>query len=228
VNDVKGDGNGRGGDGVDSRSIDARRADVLAALLLGNRRECVSVEVQVIAPVGTLAGLDDDPVELVGYGLIPAEVGRALAADAHWRRVLTDPASGTVLDLGHRRIPTPALARLVRHQQTRCLFPGCGMPATHTDIDHITPHAKGGRTALDNLSVLCRHHHRAKHSGWDLQQPHPGIFQWTAPTGHTYTTDTAHNDEDRLPEKETHPVPTATTARPATTTKASAPTPCPF
>nr|WP_307873882.1 MULTISPECIES: DUF222 domain-containing protein [unclassified Frankia] len=87
---------------IDTRPIDARRADVLTALLLGNRREHVSVELQVIAPVGTLAGLDDNPTELVGYGPIPAKVGRALAADAHWRRVLTDPETGTVLDLGHR------------------------------------------------------------------------------------------------------------------------------
>jgi hypothetical protein len=90
-----------------SRTIDARRADVLTALLLGNRREHVSVELQVIAPIGTLAGLDNNPAELAGYGPIPAHVGRALAADAHWRRILTDPATGTVLDLGHRRVPPP-------------------------------------------------------------------------------------------------------------------------
>ncbi|WP_438270006.1 DUF222 domain-containing protein [Pseudofrankia inefficax] len=181
----------------DVRPIDARRADVLTALLLGNRREHVSVELQVIAPVGTLAGLDDNPAELVGYGPIPAEVGRALAADARWRRVLTDPATGTVLDLGHRRTPTPALARLVRHQQTRCVFPGCGMPATHTDLDHTTAHSHGGRTALDNLGLLCRRHHTAKHrGGWKLHQPRPGVFTWTAPTGRTYTTDTHKNDEE--------------------------------
>ncbi|WP_307873871.1 MULTISPECIES: DUF222 domain-containing protein [unclassified Frankia] len=85
----------------DTRSIDARRADVLTALLLGNRREHVTVELQVVAAVGTLAGLDENPTELVGYGPIPATVGRALAADAHWRRALTDPETGTVLDLGH-------------------------------------------------------------------------------------------------------------------------------
>jgi hypothetical protein len=222
---------------VDSRSIDARRADVFTALLLGNRREYVNVEIQIIAPVGTLAGLDNNPVELVGHGLIPAHVGRALAADAHWRRVLTDPVSGTVLDLGHRRVPTPALARLVRHQQTRCLFPGCGMPATRTDIDHITPHAEGGCTALDNLSLLCRHHHRAKHSGWDLRQPRPGVFQWTAPTGHTYITDTTHNDEDKLPDKEaiqapgaaSDRLPTGRASTPTDVTSAPpAPTRCPF
>jgi len=151
-----------GPDPIDQRPIDARQADVFAALLLGNRREFVSVEVQVIAPVGTLAGLDDNPMELVGYGSIPARVGRALAADASWRRVLSDPVTGTVLDLGHRRVPTPALARLVRHQQSRCVFPGCGMPATRTDIDHTVAHIAGGRTALDNLGLLCRRHHVAK------------------------------------------------------------------
>lgn len=180
----------------DTRPIDARRADVLTALLLGNRREHVSVELQVIAPVGTLAGLDDNPTELVGYGSIPATVGRALAADAQWRRVLTDPVTGTVLDLGHRRVPTPALARLVRHQQSRCLFPGCGMPATRTDLDHTVAHADGGITALDNLGLLCRHHHRAKHIGhWSLEQPQPGVFVWTSPVHRTFTTNTTIDEE---------------------------------
>jgi hypothetical protein len=189
----------------DNRPIDARRADVFAALLLGNRREHVAVEIQIIAPVGTLAGLDNDPVELVGYGAIPGEVGRALAADAHWRRVLTDPTTGTVLDLGHRRVPTPALARLVRHQQSRCLFPGCGMPATHTDIDHTVPYIQGGRTALDNLGLLCRHHHVAKHKGgWKLDQPQPGVFTWTSPTSRTYRVDTTTNDEECLLPDEDH------------------------
>ncbi|MBL7491202.1 DUF222 domain-containing protein [Frankia sp. AgB1.9] len=181
----------------DTRPIDARRADVLTALLLGNRRENVTVELQVIAPVGTLAGLDQNPAELVGFGPIPAEVGRALAADARWRRVLTDPETGTVLDLGHRRVPTPALARLVRHQQTRCVFPGCGMPATQTDIDHVTAHAAGGATALDNLGLLCRHHHRAKHRGqWTLEQSRPGVFVWTSPARRIFTTNTTINEEE--------------------------------
>ncbi|WP_241834735.1 HNH endonuclease signature motif containing protein [Pseudofrankia asymbiotica] len=183
----------------DGRPIDARRADVLAALLLGNRRELVKVEIQVIAAVGTLAGLDDNPAELVGHGPIPATVGRMLAADANWRRVLTDPDTGTVLDLGHRRIPTPALARLIRHRDTRCVFPGCGMPATCCDIDHTVAHATGGRTALDNLGLLCRHHHSAKHrGGWTLNQPEAGVFIWMSPAGRTYHLDINTNEEEGL------------------------------
>jgi hypothetical protein len=190
--------------GLDPRPITARRADVLTALLLGNRRELVRVDVQVIAPVGTLAGLDDNPAELVGYGPIPADVGRALAADAHWRRVLTDPKTGTVLDLGHRRIPTPALARLIRHRDTFCVFPGCGMPATRADIDHTIAHTAGGHTSHGNLGVLCRYHHRMKHDGgWTLEQPKPGLFIWTSPAGRTYTTDHTTSTEETLPTDQT-------------------------
>jgi len=217
---------GRGGDipghkgrGVgerdgDDRSLDARRADVFAALLLGNRREHVQVEIQVIASVGTLAGLDDNPTELVGYGPIPARVGRALAADARWRRVLTDPDTGTVLDLGHRRVPTPALARLLRHQQTRCAFPGCGVPAARCDLDHTVAHAAGGRTALDNIGTLCRHHHRAKHvGGWMLDQPLPSVFDWTSPAGRSYRVDTASTGEEGLlPDENRHAWRTAASA----------------
>ncbi|WP_307873881.1 MULTISPECIES: HNH endonuclease signature motif containing protein [unclassified Frankia] len=71
------------------------------------------------------------------------------------------------------------------------------MPATKTDLDHTTPHSNGGRTALNNLGLLCRRHHNAKHrGGWKLDQPRPGVFTWTAPTGRTYTTDTVADQEE--------------------------------
>ncbi|WP_232425364.1 HNH endonuclease [Pseudofrankia inefficax] len=71
------------------------------------------------------------------------------------------------------------------------------MPATHTDLDHTVAHARGGSTALDNLGVLCRHHHRAKHrGGWTLDQPQPGVFVWTSPARRTFTTNTTANEEE--------------------------------
>jgi hypothetical protein len=189
----------------DRRPVGVRRADVLTALLLGNRRERVTVEIQVIAMVGTLAGLDENPAELVGYGPIPAEAGRALAADARWRRVLTDPETGTVLDLGHRRVPTPALARLVRHRDTRCVYPGCAMPAVVCDLDHTNAWVRGGHTAANNLNVLCRRHHVMKHSaGWQLEQPEAGVFIWTSPAGRRHLVDNTSNDEEGLLPDEDH------------------------
>lgn len=45
-----------------------------------------------------------------------------------------------------------------------CRFPGC----THQyyiDGHHIKHWADGGETSLDNLVLLCRHHHRLVHEG---------------------------------------------------------------
>lgn len=71
--------------------------------------------VHVTVPWTTLAGVDDLPGQLAGYGPITAAYARELAADATRRRILTDPASGTVLDVGTTTYRPPAgLAAHVR------------------------------------------------------------------------------------------------------------------
>jgi hypothetical protein len=62
------------------------------------------------------------------------------------------------------------------------------MPATECDIDHHEAREHGGPTQPWNLGPLCRHDHVGKHRGWKLEQIAPGIYQWTSPFGHTYTT----------------------------------------
>ena len=66
--------------------------------------------IQVVVPYSTLTGADEQPAELVGHGPIPASLAREAAADGVWRRLVTDPLSGTLLDHGrttyHPR-PTP-------------------------------------------------------------------------------------------------------------------------
>jgi hypothetical protein len=42
----------------------------------------------------TLLGLDGKPGLILGVGPVPAEVGRKIAADATWRALFTDPATG--------------------------------------------------------------------------------------------------------------------------------------
>jgi hypothetical protein len=67
--------------------------------------------IQVVIPYSTLIGADDLPAELVGVGPVPASLARATAADAVWRRLITDPLAGTLLDHGrttyHRRPGSP-------------------------------------------------------------------------------------------------------------------------
>ena len=52
------------------------------------------VAVQVVIDLPALLGLAEHPAELVGYGPLPAPVARALARDATWTRLVTEPVTG--------------------------------------------------------------------------------------------------------------------------------------
>jgi hypothetical protein len=52
----------------------------------------------------------------------------------------------------------------LRAREPGCAFPGCNQ-ARHLDAHHIRHWADGGRTEVDNLVQLCRHHHRLLHEG---------------------------------------------------------------
>ncbi|MFC6078517.1 HNH endonuclease signature motif containing protein [Microbispora bryophytorum] len=68
-----------------------------------------------------------------------------------------------------------------------CSWPGCRMPATRTDQDHIHPWADNGATTADNLHLACRHDHRARHiGGWRVTSAGPQLIVWTSPLGHAY------------------------------------------
>lgn len=203
---------GPGGGGV---GIDARRADALVALcaaalsggplpggplsaqpsagpLSGGRvpggvgaRPVVNVTVDVV----TLLGLADEPAELAGYGPIPPGLARVLAADGVWRRLVTDPLTGHLLDAGrHTYRPSAALVDFVAARDRVCAFPGCNQPARRCDVDHVVPFAAGGRTTRANCGPLCRRHHRLKHkAGWGFtRRDDDGMRVWTSPTGRTY------------------------------------------
>jgi Domain of unknown function (DUF222) len=175
--------------GDDPRGMDARRADILTDLILGRGSYLTPVSVNVTVAASALAGVDDEPGELAGYGPIPADTARRLAEHATWRRILHDDTSGAVLDVGRRRFPSPQLARHVRARNAQCTFPGCPQPSQRSDIDHTRPHARGGVTTDGNLGPACRRHNRMKErDGWTVLQPTPGTFTWTGPTGHTATT----------------------------------------
>ncbi|GAA4942253.1 hypothetical protein GCM10023204_59870 [Actinomycetospora succinea] len=90
-------------------------------------------------------------------------------------------------DEARRRFPSAALARWTRMRDGTCVFPPCGASSLVADIDHTLAVIHGGLTLEHNLDPVCRHDHRLKHEGgWQLQQPTPGRFTWTSPTGHTY------------------------------------------
>ena len=149
----------------------------------------VGASVRVTVRAETALGLADEPGHLAGHGPVPAGMARRLAGHGDWRRVLTDPVTGVVVDLGRTAYtPTAALADLVRTRDATWRFPGCRQPAHRCDLDHVLPWPAGPTTAA-NLAALCRHHHRLKHqSRWTVRPGPAGDLTWTSPTGHEYTT----------------------------------------
>ncbi len=175
---------------ADGRSMDARRADALAGFAhAAEPRTRAPALVEIGVAASTLLGADDQPAELAGYGPISAGEARRIAADGRWRRLLTDPATGVLLDYGRRTYAPPApLADHVRARDRTCRFPTCRQPARSADLDHTVPYPTGP-TSDTNLAVLCRHHHRLKHrAGWMVTQEAGAALGWTTPTGHGHVT----------------------------------------
>ena len=187
----------------DERTVDQRHADALVDLLLGDGSG-ITAQVQVTVPASVLAGLSEAPAEIVGLGPISAHLARLIAADATWRRLLTDPATNMVIDVAATPYrPGAVLQRLVAARDQSCVSPSCSRPAHACDTDH-TVEWPNGPTAPANLGSLCRRQHRFKqHPAVTLEQPTPGQFVWTYPTGHryhvapTHPTNPTHSPTDR-------------------------------
>ena len=169
--------------------------------------------IQIVMSHSTLIGADDAPAELVGHGPIPADLAREIAVEGVWRRLVTDPLSGTVLDYGRSTYHPPAgLADHVRARDVHCRFPLCRRRAAEAELDHIHAWADGGHTSENNLAACCLHHHKLKtHTGWKVQAHPDGRLTWTTPTGHRHTT-TPHDYGPEPPD--TRRAAPAATARP--------------
>ena len=180
------------------RSIDMQRADALTAICekflaltsesLTPHRRPLTVNLTIDLP--TLLGLAENPGHLAGYGAIPASVARELASDARWRRFITEPQTGNLLDLGRESYEPPqALKDFLIARDRTCRFPGCRRSALLSDLDHAQSWESGGSTSLENLGALCRRHHRLKtHDGWKIESFGDGSCTWTSPHGKEFFT----------------------------------------
>ena len=135
--------------------------------------------------------------DLLGTGHIPSRTASLLTCDANVRRHVLDP-HGQPLNLGRS---TPTVTSSQRHAlvvgDRGCVFPTCDRPPQWTDAHYIHPRALDGFTDLDNLVLLCRHHHRLVHgpewsierhpvtghisalrrNGWVYQRDHDGVVR---------------------------------------------------
>lgn len=189
----------------DDRSKDMLRADALAAIAnnyltsslddVAPHRRPLTVNVTIDLP--TLMGLANNPGELAGYGPIPASVAREIAADARWKRFITEPITGNLLDFGREHYEPPqALKDFLIARDRTCRFPGCRRSAILSDLDHAQSWNSGGETSPDNLGALCRRHHKLKtHHGWQVESFSDGSCMWRSPFGKEFFTPSRPTNE---------------------------------
>jgi hypothetical protein len=173
--------------------MDAHRADAItaiAAMFLETNEDLAMshgrpVTVNLTIDLPTLLGLAENPGQLSGYGAIPAAVARELAADGKWRKFITDPTTGNLLDYGRESyIPPQVLRDFLLARDRTCRFPGCRRSGVKGEIDHAIPWEEGGETSPKNLGLLCKRHHQLKtHGGWKLESFEDGSCEWTSPLG---------------------------------------------
>lgn len=139
--------------------------------------------------------------------------------------------------------PGAQLAELVRQRDRTCRHPGCHVPASNCEIDHVIPFnhrnpSRGGWTILTNLHCLCKYHHSLKTMGaWTPTMLAGAAEYWESSSGTTSvtipgnaygTTNFAgkslipHVPRKRRPEFATEPVTTAERAATAASTAPAA------
>ncbi|HEY6474838.1 MAG TPA: DUF222 domain-containing protein [Acidimicrobiales bacterium] len=145
----------------------------------------------VVAHVPLATLLDDDVAlagELERRGLVDAEVMRRLACDASLVIALDDDVGHTMYEGRAKRVPTATQRREIWRRDRHCRFPGC------TNAIFVNPHhlrwweRDRGPTDLDNLALLCEHHHHLVHSkGWTVAGDANAELSFVGPSGRVMT-----------------------------------------
>ncbi|PQZ96662.1 HNH endonuclease [Arthrobacter sp. MYb224] len=99
-----------------------------------------------------------------GLPLTAAEA-RTLMCNAGIYPAVLD-GKGQPLDIGRsKRLFPPHMKRALAARDRGCLYPGCRMPASRCEADHVDPWEEGGQTRVDRGVLLCPMHHHARHAG---------------------------------------------------------------
>ena len=132
---------------------------------------------------GTNSEAQDPPVYIENGPVLSPSVIKRLVSDASLVTVVED-GKGNVLNVGRktRTIP-PSIRRALTIRDKGCRFPGC-CESRYVDAHHIHHWCDGGETSLDNLVLLCRHHHRMIHEqGYGIERNEAGEAIFVSPAG---------------------------------------------
>ncbi|WP_141397312.1 HNH endonuclease signature motif containing protein [Mobilicoccus massiliensis] len=153
--------------------------------------------VDVVVSLAALMGASEEPGSAACGGRqewVAARFVREVAftAGSTWRRLVTDPVTGHLVDLHVKGYQVAGDLRervLARDRVSR--VPGSMRPARSCDLDHDVAYALGGASSESNLSAKDRrgHNHKTRRTWRVRREPVVGgdIF-WTTPAGRVYVT----------------------------------------
>jgi len=119
----------------------------------------VMVHVDQAALAGDAAGTS----ELEAGPGLSTDTARRIACDCSLLALWEE--DGIPVKLGRtRRTISPALRRALKARDQHCVFPGC-TSKRRLDGHHVVHWAEDGATEPENVTLLCRRHHRLVHEG---------------------------------------------------------------
>ena len=119
----------------------------------------------------------------IGRSDLPIETVKRLTCDGSLIKVVEDDR-GSPLDVGRKqRTVSTALKRALWARDRGCSFSGC-RNTRYVDAHHIRHWADGGDTSLENLTLLCTHHHTLLHEGgFTIHRNEPAAIYFRRPDG---------------------------------------------
>jgi hypothetical protein len=142
----------------------------------------------------------DEVCEIPGIDSpVPVATARALIGDAFLELFIAQGTDVKTVVTDTRHVAR-ALRIALEERDSVCCVPGCnqsmGLQGDHWQRDF----SKKGKTSLDNLAMLCPHHHDLKtHKGWRLVGP-PGRWRFVGPEGEEPRANASGSD----PPEQTH------------------------
>ena len=151
----------------DTRTIEQRLADGLTNLSTAYSKGEVTggreaPQMNITMTEASRLGHSNEPAVTDLGTKIPPFEARRLAELAEIRRVVM--AGSEVINLGrsYRYASTQQYQALFARDRG-CVWPGCNIPAAWCHADHIHEWEHGGVTDLNQLALLCPHHHTERH-----------------------------------------------------------------
>ena len=147
---------------TDSRRTDSHRAD---SRPISSRRS--EAEIVVRADLDALVGNPGGLAEIAGSGPIPPQVLQRLACNSDLSLVIFGDGLTPLYETTASRAPTAAQRRALIARDGACI--GCGAPPTQCEAHHIVPWSCGGKTRVDNLTLVCWScHDRIHDNNWQV------------------------------------------------------------